>query len=206
MKRLLLSTALLGLLATQASAVTVQLEGLALSDFQGIEFNSPGYGSSGPVTLDWDPFGDSRALLMWNGDYSGRDGAWCSLTFDCGLEITVASGFSVTLDSFFLGGWPNTDRQIAWSVTDLLTNTVVASGNPLVSGATGLVEMIGLTSTAGFLILFGPDGFNGGINDITYEFQQVGTPDVPVPGALLLLGSGLAGIAGAGRLRRKKAA
>ncbi len=79
-------------------------------------------------------------------------------------------------------------------MVDLATLLAVASGAPTVSGATGLVVSVNATSAAGFRILFGPDGFNGGINDISHS-GIVGDPfGVPAPAALALFGLGLLGL------------
>lgn len=183
-----------------AAPVVVKVEdmGFAGNGFV-IQNVQPGFGSSGPVTLNWNPTGDpARALLNWLGAYSGRDAAYCQGGTNCQLDLNVTSGSTVTLESFFLGGWPNTTRTIAWSVIDLADNSVVASdAGAVVSGTTGLVVTVNDTSTVGFAIRFGPDGFNGGINDITYSFAAVnggggGTP-VPAPGALALFGTALLG-------------
>jgi hypothetical protein len=119
--------------------------------------------------------------------------------------LANADGYAVSLAGFFLGAWPNIDRRIAWPVIDLATNLEVDSGAPIVSGVGGLVELIGLSSTAGFRILFGPDDHNGGSNDITSDFRHAGLSEVPVPGGLLLLDITLGGLALA-RRRRMKAA
>lgn len=177
-----------------AKATTINLETLVLSSAAEIESNSPGFGGSGPVTVNWDPFANTgTSLRLWNGEYSGRDAAYCQSGTGCALDLTVASGFEITLDSFFLGGWPNIDRPITWSVIDLATNSSVAGViGAAVSGATGLVNVIGLTSDVGFRIVFGPDGFNGGINDITYTSAPISA--VPLPAAGLLMMAGLGGL------------
>lgn len=180
-----------------AKATTINLDTLSLTNGTAIEVASPGFGSSGPVTANWDPFSNTNtSLLFWNGDYSGRDAAYCQSgsVSGCALDLTVASGFEITLDSFFLGGWPNTNRSITWSVIDLATSSPVAGAiSAAVSGTTGLVNVIGLTSDVGFRIVFGPDGFNGGINDITYTSAPISA--VPLPAAGLLLIAGLGGLA-----------
>jgi hypothetical protein len=189
-----------------AGAVLVTIEDTGLPDGLPIEANLPGYGSSGPVTLNWDPFSHhSTALNNWTNSYSNRAAAFCIAGVGCALDLTVSTG-TVTLDSFFLGGWPNTDRTIAYEVTDLATSLPIDSGSPLVSGATGLTVGVGDTSSVGFRITFGPDGFNGGINDINYSFSVTPTPTpitaIPEPTSLALLLAGLIGFGAAVRRHR----
>lgn len=196
----------LALAAPVAQAAVVDLDPLSLGNGAVIQMDSPGYGSEGPVTLDWNPTGlGSQTLLFWNGSYSGRDAAYCVSGTDCALDMTVAPTHTVTLASFWLGGWPNTNRNVSWSVIDLADSSVVASAiNAFVSGTTGLTVSLGLTSTTGFRILFGPDGFNGGINDITYSYTPVdNVPPVPLPAGGWLM---LAGFGALAALRRRKPA
>jgi hypothetical protein len=206
MRNLLLATTALFITAAAAQAAVVKVEDMTGGNNTDIQATQPGFGSAGAVTLNWDPDNNpATALLIWRGDYSGRDAAWCGVdgSAACALEITVSGSppalYSVSLESFFLGGWPNTDRNIAYTVTDLDGGAVVASGTPLVSGVTGLVVDVNAVSSVGFRISFGPDGYNGGINDITY-FEIIGDP-IPTPGALALFGVGLAGL---GLLRRPR--
>jgi len=111
----------------------------------------------------------------------------------------------MTFDSFFLGGYVNTARSIAWAVYDLADlGTALALDKPMVPGDVGLVEPVNLSSTSGFRLLFGPDGFNGGINDIIYSYALTDPGDAPIPllASALLLAGGLAGLAA---LRRRRA-
>lgn len=192
--------------AAEAAVVNLDTGTAGSYDIQSV---APGLGSEGPVTLNWDPLSDpGTSLTRWgDSDYSGRHAAFCSagVTTACALDLTVAPTHSVTLSSFFLGAWPDTDRMITWSVIDLATSNPIAGGaDAFVSGVTGLVASVSATSTAGFRILFGPDGFNGGINDITYSYTRLTPPPsaVPLPAGGWLMLAGVGGLAAMRRRRR----
>lgn len=167
---------------------------------------SPAFGSDGPVTLDWNPTGlTARDLLFWNGAYSGRSAAYCgtnSNSGDCTLDLTVASGFSITLEAFQLGGYSNADRTIAWSVEDLDTSATVGSGSAGVSGQTPFDQLVGASSDTGFRLIFGPDGYRGGLTEVTYSYaprQGPGPSVIPLPAAGWLLLAALGGLAALSR-------
>jgi hypothetical protein len=127
--------------------------------------------------------------------------------------MSVQSGHTVSLDSFFLGSWieppqvtnpPPFDaadytRNIAYSVIDLADDSVVTSGNPLVT-LLGSVIMVNVSSNVGFRIGFGPDAFDGAINDITYRFDRAAPVSVAEPGSLAL---GALALVAAGWCRRR---
>ena len=198
-----------------AATVVVDLDALPAAAGEAVENNTaiqgvltPAFGSSDEVTLDWDPTGEvGRRLFYWNGQYSGRSAAWCGssgTSGDCTLDLTVAPGFSLTLVSFMLGGYPNQDRNIDWSVEDLTTSAIVDSGTAAVSGQDGWEGLVGATSTTGFRLMFGPDGFRGGLTEVTYSYAPLSGPGpsvIPLPAAGWLLLAGLGGLAVLGRRR-----
>jgi hypothetical protein len=162
----------LSLAAPVAQAVVVNLDVVPFNSGDLIETVSPGYSSEGLVTLNWNPLSNNnQALSHWNGIYSSRDAAKKGGGENCALDLTVAATHTVTLASLQLGGWPDSEIFISWSVMDLATNSLVAGIlDDLIDGTLGLTASVERTSTIGFRILFGPDGLNGGINDITYSY------------------------------------
>lgn len=194
--RTLATSALFAIAAMSANAVTVDLNDLSLGNGTNIETGAPGFGDDGPVTLNWNPTGNpSRTLVFWNGAYSGRDAAYCS-GINCTLDLIVAAGFTITLDNFSLGGWPNADRNITWSVIDLFDNSIVASATAAsVSGVTGLLNTRprDLLRPVGFRIQFGPDGFNGGLTEVNYTHAPRASV-IPVPASLPLMVLALGGL------------
>jgi hypothetical protein len=190
--------------AAAAFVVTIEDAGFASSG-NVIQDVLPGFGSFGGgasgLTFDWNPDDDpGKALLNGVGDYSGRAAAYCATGTGCALTITAGPLAFIMLESFFLGSRQDADREIAYAVIDLADGSVVASGTPTVGGA-GLVVTVNALSDDGFRIEFGPDGVNGGINDIAFQPGVIDPPfDVPAPGALALFGLGLAGL---GLIRRR---
>jgi hypothetical protein len=220
----------------QSSPIVVSVENLTpgLGGSLLIEDNDPTFGDAGPVSLNWNPNNSSSTGLrkwhypfwatvyptgpqsLWE-TYSGKGGAYCAsgATTSCLLDMQVQGGYTVSLDSFFLGSWieppqatvpPPFDpadytRSIAYSVIDLADDSVVASGTPLVT-LLGSVINVHATSTVGFRISFGPDGYDGAINDITYRFDRAEPVSVPEPGTLAL---GALALAAASCTRRRVA-
>ncbi len=193
-------------LALASSAATAQSQSYEIS-YEGVYGNgqqiASNHGSIAGVidVLNTTP-GGSR-LTFWADSYSGRPAAYSGDGSIGLIMLTPAAGRTVTLDSFFLGGWPNTNRNISYSVDDLATPELDISVNAaFVSGATGLVVTPALTSAAGLRISFGPDGYNGGINNIAFSVTAVPEPESFV---MLLAGLGLVG-AIARRNRRSRSA
>jgi hypothetical protein len=191
--------------AQASSAFTVKIEDAGFTTNNNFIRSVPGFGNSGPVSLNWDPFAtDNRALLNWRNQYSGRDAAYCGITAAslCTLDLTVDSGFSVTLDSFWFGSFGGANRSVDWSVVDLDGGVTVASGPGTAVGAAGTTVNLGLSSTTGFRILFSNDGVNNGINDIVYRSAPLAP--IPEPGSWALALNGL-GVVGAVMRRRRRA-
>lgn len=131
-------------------------------------------------------------LQFWADLYSGNPAAY-SQTSIGHITLTPLAGATVTLDSFFLGGWPDTNRNISYSIDDLATSGVEFEVDAaFVSGVTGLVVTPAVTSAAGIRITFGPDGYNGGINNIVFSVSAVPEPESWL---MLLAGIGLVGCA-----------
>jgi hypothetical protein len=140
-------------------------------------------------------------LLYWTGAYSGQPAAYSGDSSIGLITLTPAAGLVVTLDSFFLGAWPDSNRNISYSIDDLATPGLdIEVTSALVSGQTGLLVSPALSSAVGLRISFGPDGFNGGINNIVFSVSAVPEPESY---ALLLAGLGLIGFAARRRATRR---
>ncbi len=181
-----------------ATSLVVNIEDMGLNNWDIIERELPGFGSSGPITLNWDPNNDFfTELIAYNSGYSGKGAAFCWYGEACALELSVSEeNTSIVLESFFLGYFGE-QGIVEYDVIDLETETSILYGAPNISGSSGLLISVDASSDVGFRILFGPDGFNGGINNITYKYNPSLSQDltvVPIPAAVLFFGSGLLGL------------
>lgn len=168
---------------------------------QNAEAIASDYGSVAGVIDVFIEASNGANLLFWAGDYSGNAAAYAQNSVGV-ITLTPLAGATVTLDSFFLGGWPNTDRNIRYIVDDLATAGIDVEVDPaFVSGTNGLGVTPGLSSAQGIRITFGPDGFNGGINNIVFSVSAV-----PEPESWLMLLAGFGLIGGAARRSMRSAA
>ena len=176
-----------------ARQVTVKIEDMGLSNWSVVEQELPGFGSSGPVNLNWDPNDDFYTeLLVYNFGYSGRAGAYCWYQEDCALELSVSEeNNKVTLESFFLGYFGSEGINVVYSILDLETDSIILSGAPWVDADNGSIITVNASSNAGFRILFGSAIVDAGINDIVYSYSP---SLVPVPAAVWFFVSGLIGL------------
>lgn len=183
-----------------ATSVVVNIEDMGLYNWDMIEKKLPGFGSNGPISLNWDPNNDLfTELLAFNSGYSGGGAAFCFYGEGCALELSVSDeNTPVVLESFFLGYFGD-EGIVEYDVIDLATETSILFGAPRVSGDSGSLITVDATSSTGFRILFGPDGFNGGINNIAYSYNSILNQEIsviPIPAAVWLFGSSLLGLIG----------
>jgi hypothetical protein len=146
--------------------------------------------------------GGTSSMLFWATAYSKleRIAYGNSSSSAPVITITALAGNFVSLGSFQLGAWPDTDRQTQLTVTELGTGNVLLSTGPFnLPGSAPSTFNINKTSSKGFQISFGPDGFNVGIDNIVYS-----TSPIPEPGTWALMALGLAGVGS--MVRRRKTA
>lgn len=190
-----------------ATSVIVKVEEMGLSNWSIAEQLAPGFGSSGPVDLDWDPNNNFfTELLVWNNGYSGQGAVFCWHGEDCALEIsTSVEDTSITLESFTIGYY-GYGGVVGYDVIDLETNTSLLSDKPWISREEVSLINVNLSSDVGFRILFGYDGFNGGINNIAYSYLPIPTQmpiNTPIPTTVWLFASGLLGLMNLARRQQR---
>lgn len=142
-------------------------------------------------------------MFHWTTQYSGLNNvAYGNNGATAEIYLKPEAGYSLTLTSFQLGAWPNTDRTSQVTLLGGDGSVLASTGNITISGLSPTSFAVGQTRTDGFRIQFGPDGFNVGIDNITFSWTKLdgggggggGNNNVPAPASLALLGLAFAGL------------
>jgi hypothetical protein len=150
------------------------------------------YDGSLAARNEWWPDSYSTLTSVMYGQSGAQVGVW----------LKPAAGYSLTLNSFDLGSFPNFSRTSQVTIIDGTSNTTLfSSGNFLVPGDAPTVFSTPYTSAGGIKIQFGPDGYNVGIDNINFSVNQIGGA-VPEPATWAMM---LIGFAGLGFVSRRKA-
>ena len=140
----------------------------------------------------------SGTVNYWGPGYSGLPSvAWSGFNSASVTEIKLEplGGSVLTLNSFRLGSYLDFSRTVTVSLFDLSYNPIISFGTtPGVSpwGNT----FIGFSTTSGYILQIGPDGYNGGITNLSFAANAV--PE-PANWLMLIAGFGLTGAAMRGR-------
>jgi hypothetical protein len=121
-----------------------------------------------------------------------------------GVFLKPLSGYQVTLNGFDLGMYPNFAHQSQVTITDGLSNTLLSTGFQNFPGDVPTHFAGPYTSSSGIYILFGPDGYNGGIDNIDFTVSAVSAVPEPSTWAMMILG--FAGVGFLAYRRKSKAA
>lgn len=170
------------------------------------------YGSGSGVGLFWATVagpGDTAVLAnsvsWWGPAYGGLSAVAYSTGGGTVGQVTfsVGDGFELTLDSLDGAGWPNTDRTVGVRVYDLGYNLLLDTTE--VFPGTGFTTVnLGVSSTSALILQWGPDSFNGGIDNLTFTVREnVGPPVIPEPGTWVMMMAGFGLVGGAMRRRRQ---
>ncbi|PPD33045.1 MAG: hypothetical protein CTY19_09390 [Methylomonas sp.] len=155
-------------------------------DQPGIDVSFRYYNTNGTNTSSlqtWATGYDELPFAAWTGLQSGGDKAQ--------VELASVGGSSVTLNNFRLGSWDSSGTGRAETVKVFELGVAVPvyefSGLIGVNNVSNLFSFSNLTSTSGYLIEWSSPWWTG-IGSVSYTVSSV-----PVPGAVWLFGSALAG-------------
>ena len=171
-------------------------------------FISQSYGDTALVNVAFDGDVNNQGLesmRWWSSGYSDLFGvAFFGLAFaspnPVGVYLTPVAGYQITLNSFDLGsfGGPRT-TQLTLRGGD--GSLISSTGNFVTNGAQRNTYTPGLTRADGFRIVFGPDDFNVGIDNINYTVSRIDGGGVPEPTTWAMM---ILGFCGTGTLLRRR--
>jgi hypothetical protein len=212
----LAATAALALSAVPTTAMTTVLD--FSGDICGMLGNEPcengvriaQYGSTANVAVTWSTRSIAgngevveNSVVYWETGYADLVGSVYAIGSVGEARLVVAPGFTLTLDSVKVGGYPNSDRTSEIRVYDLDYDLLMIQPMTF-PGESALTVALGQSSTTGLVFQWGPDAVFGGIDDLTFTVRpnQVGPGPIPEPAtwAMLIAGFGLTGAA----LRRRR--
>jgi hypothetical protein len=199
------------LFSTAAQAVVIDYS--VLSGLPNYGVVPSGIGSSASATLDYktlNGFGNGSVstpyVEFWNGGYSSDDAIFASYNGGV-LQVTLSAAPGLNISSLILnlGGYFNTNQTVEYRVYDGAYNLLLSDSAFDITGANGGTALALVLNTSTAIFQMGFD-WNSGINMLEYNTVNANPSAVPLPGALVLFGTALAGVAGISRRRRKKAA
>jgi hypothetical protein len=147
----------------------------------------------------------SNALRFWSGQYNNLTNVAYGSNSGTSIFFAPVAGYQVTLNSFSLGAWFNAERSSQYTIVNGLGQTLFSSG-PLTIGTGNIASTfaVNLTSASGIGVVFGPEGFNVGIDNVDFTLSQI-TGGIPEPATWAFMILGFGAIGGALRSRRGRA-
>jgi hypothetical protein len=192
--------------APDASAITVDFTGAGVGNGSPV---SQSYGDSASADLSYQTLNGGNnwgqnavqaqnggTVSYWTGGYSGDQAIYANSNGQkLELQLDAGPGLVFTSITFNLGGYSDANRLIDFKIFDANWTELLSGASFFISGTTGGAITLSLLNTSSIVFQMGDD-WNAGLTGVTFDVAQVSA--VPVPGALILLGSGLLGFAGFG--------
>jgi len=182
-----------------------------------------GEGTNVDIPLDWNA-NNIGVSLTWSAEQEGdkwqfyNDAEWTAAQMD-GFEsgsifdllITPDAGYSVKVDSFVFDDYAGYKggSSFSWELFEGdASGALITSGTSSTTNGEDLPINTGMTSSYEGSVLLrliggaGNDGHDEALSSITYTLAEAAPSSVPEPATLLLLGTGLLGLAGFRRFKR----
>ena len=190
------------LAASQANAATITFDQFAddLAGQSGVVFFSHDISESGFTLSDTDPNGGSFGFAALGDQSSSYTGSVALQNgFQDSTTLTQDNGGAFDLNSIDLEKFGTDAETVTFtgltSTGDTVTQDFLLPGNP---------DFVLDTYTFS-------DDFNSVVSaswifdtDFSYQFDNINVSPVPLPGAVVLFGSGLAGLIGVNAMRRRE--
>lgn len=148
-------------------------------------------------------------LKYWGSGYGDLTGSvWGGSNasgFTSEITFTALAGYELTILGFDAGCYQNraSCRQFPFSITEIGGGLAASGTNaPPANGRDSQAFSLSYSQT-GYVLSWGPDGYDGGLDNIRFDVRATAVGVVPEPGtwALLILGFGIIG--GAMRTSRR---
>jgi len=155
---------------------------------------------AGKLDVQYNPntanaFTVAGTLSWWVDSYSTlKSVAFGDVGATVGLFLKPQTGYQVTLNGFDFGVYPNFTHQSQVTIKDGTSNTnLLSTGFQNFPGNAPTSFTGSWTSAGGIYILFGPDGYNGGIDNVDFTVSAI-TAAVPELSTWAMMILGFAGV------------
>ena len=142
----------------------------------------------------WDQYGSLQGVA-WGGTSSGFGVP--EITF----LLTQPGTSTLTLNGLDYAGYASINRPTSFRVYDLDYNLLFNSGNVVAPGIGSQSIAFGTSSVSGLRLQWGPDGYDAGIDNLSFSLSNVVSPaPEPTTWLMMIFGFGMVGSV----LRRRK--
>lgn len=173
---------------------------------------SANYGSVAGLQISYNSYDNlgnhlSSSMYSWDTQYGDLTdiayaaGGDCCSVGEITFQVTQPGVTFTFIDAMF-ASWPNVDRTTQISLLRLDRSLFGTTGPITAPGAGHYSVTCSCTTTSGFILQFGPDAFNTGVDNIRFDVSGA-TGTVPEPAGWALMLAGFGALGSALRLRRR---